>query len=111
MWKAFAALLAAAGIAGALTLLPGLSGGVSASVPNSSLKTDRYDAADCARQGWPYYGRECLKDHSRNAGRAQQVRLVSTDRIYAAPAAPLPEWAAYLPATGPASVVNFTVGR
>lgn len=111
MWKAFAALVAAAGIAGALTLLPGLSAGVSASVSDFSLKTDRYDAADCERQGWPYYGRECLKDRSRNAGRSAQVRLVSTDRIYIAPVAPLPEWAAYLPANGPQSVVNFTIGR
>lgn len=111
MWKALAALVAAAGIAGALTLLPGLSANVSASVPNSALKTDRYDAADCARHSWPYYDRECLKDHSRNAGRAVEVRVISTDRLYREPSAPLPEWAAYLPANGPKSVVNFTVGR
>jgi hypothetical protein len=111
MWKAAAALVAAAAIAGALTLLPGLSADVSASVPNSSVKTDRYDATECERVSWPYYGRECLKDRNRNAGRSLQVRLVSTDRLYREASGPLPEWAAYLPATGPTGAINFTVGR
>lgn len=111
MWKAISAMVAAAVVAGTLTLLPGFSGDVSASVPNSSLKSDRYDAADCERTGWPYYGRDCLKDKSRNAGRSVQVRLITTDRIYAAASAPLPEWAAYLPATHPAGTIHFTIGR
>jgi hypothetical protein len=112
MWKAISALVVvAATVAGALTLLPAMNTGVSASVPNASAKTDRFDAADCDRQGWPYYGRECIKDHTRNAGRSLQVRLISTDRIYAEPSAPLPEWAAYLPATHPAGTIHFTVGR
>ncbi len=111
MWKAISALVVAAVAAGAFTLLPGMNTDVSASVPNTSEKSDRYDVADCDRQGWPYYERECLKDHSRNAGRSVQVRLISTDRIYREPSAPLPDWAAYLPSQGPVSIVNFTVGR
>ncbi len=111
MWKALSAVVAAGIIAGALSFLPGLIGDVSASVPNTSAKADRYDAADCERQGWPYYGHECLKDHGRNAGRVPEMRLISTDRLYIEPTGPLPEWAAYLPATHPAGIVTFTIGR
>jgi hypothetical protein len=111
MWKAFSALAAAAALAGVVTFLPGLNNDVSATVSQLSSKGDRYDAADCDLQGWPYYGRDCLKDPSRNAGRAVAARLVSTDRLYIPASAPLPEWAAYLPATGPKSIVSFKVGR
>ena len=79
MFKTFSALAAAAVIAGALTLLlPGF-GSVNASTPPA--KTDRADTIDCERQGWPYYQRGCIRDESRNAGRAKTVRLVTTDRI------------------------------
>jgi len=110
MWKAISALTAAAALAGVVTFLPGLNGDVSATVSPLSSRGDRYDAADCEQKSWPYYGRECLKDPSRNAGRAVAARLVTTDRLYIPASAPLPEWAAYLPATGPRSVVTFKIG-
>ena len=108
MVKAFSALFAAAAVAVVLTfvpgLVPGLSGDVVASVSMLSVKGDRYDAAECERQGWPYYAQDCLKDLRRNAGHAVAARLVTTDRLFAAPVAPLPEWAAYLPAMHPAAL-------
>jgi hypothetical protein len=108
MWKAFSAIVASALIAAALTVMPGfvpgLSGDVVASVPDPSAKSDRFDAADCERHGWPYYQRECLKDLRHNAGRASAARLVTTDRVFVAPRAPLPAWAAYLPAMNPAPI-------
>jgi hypothetical protein len=80
MFKTFSAIAAAAVIAGAITfLLPGF-GSVNASTPQS-VKTDRADSVDCERQGWPYYQHGCIHDESRNAGRAKQVRLITTDRI------------------------------
>lgn len=105
MWKAISALIAAATIAGAVTLFPGLSEDVVART--TIIKGDRADATTCERQGWPYYQQDCLKDLKRNAGRAVPARLVTTDRIYSAPVAQLPEWAAYLPATHPAQPINF----
>jgi hypothetical protein len=105
MWKAISALIAAAAIAGAVTLFPGLSEDVVART--TIIKGDRADAMTCERQGWPYYQNDCLKDLSRNAGRATPARLITTDRVYAEPSAPLPEWAAYLPALHPAASINF----
>jgi hypothetical protein len=111
MWKAISALAAAAALAAAVIVLSGMGGGVSANVSSLPHKGDRYDAAECSMQGWPYYGRECLKDPSRNAGRAVAARLVSTDRVYVPASAPLPEWAAWLPATHPGWTIDFTLGR
>lgn len=109
MWKAISAMAAAAVLATALTILPGTNG-VFADVA-ASARGDRDTGAECALRGWPYYRRECLKDFSRDAGRAAPARLVSTDRIHVPASAPLPRWAAYLPATHPGWTIEFTLGR
>ena len=83
---AFAALAAAA-----IIVLPGFSLDVEASAPAIGAKSDRADAADCELRSWPYYDRSCLRDESRNAGRVQQVRLVTTDRIRDAASEELPQ--------------------
>ena len=72
-----ALLIAAVMVAGAVTFL---DSDVKASVAQST-KSDRADSIDCERQGWPYYQHGCIKDESRNAGRAKHVRLITTDRI------------------------------
>lgn len=82
MWKTASAIAAAALLAAAISLLPGFSPQVAASVPAAAVKSDRADApADCAHHGWPYYDTACLRDGARNAGRARPVRIVTTDRL------------------------------
>ncbi len=54
---------------------------VQASAPAPVEKSDRADAVDCELRDWPYYRSGCLRDESRNAGRAVRARVVSTDRI------------------------------
>lgn len=84
MIKTLSAIAVAAMLAGAVTLLPGLSMQVQANVPAAG-KTDRADLqASCEQQSWPYYDRACLRDHGRNAGRPAAVRIVTTDRVEAA---------------------------
>jgi hypothetical protein len=78
MLKTISALVAAAVlVAGAITIF---QGDVKASVAQAT-KGDRADSIDCERQGWPYYQHGCIRDEARNAGRAKQVRLITTDRI------------------------------
>ena len=84
MIKTISAIAVAALLAGAVTLLSGLSMQVQANVPAAG-KTDRADMQPaCEQQSWPYYQRECLRDHGRNAGRSAAVRIVTTDRVEAA---------------------------
>jgi len=81
MIKTISAIAVAALLAGAVTLLPGLSMQVQANVPAAG-KTDRADLPPaCAQQSWPYYQRDCLRDHGRNAGRSAAVRIVTADRV------------------------------
>lgn len=81
MWKTASAIAAAALLATAISLLPGFSPQVAASVP-AAAKSDRAGApADCAHHGWPYYDTACLRDGARKAGRARPVRIVTTDRL------------------------------
>jgi hypothetical protein len=54
---------------------------VQASAPAPVEKSDRADAVGCELRDWPYYRSGCLRDESRNAGRAVRARVVSTDRI------------------------------
>ena len=68
------AALAAAGILSFGSL-------VQASAPAPVEKSDRADAVDCELRNWPYYQTGCLRDETRNAGRAVRARIVSTDRI------------------------------
>ena len=77
MLKMVSAMLAAAAIASALVVLPGLSPSVHAGTV--ARKGDRLDLtlrmASCRQMVWPYYDQSCRKD----AGRP--MRLVTTDRI------------------------------
>ena len=83
--SAVPALIAAAAIAGALTLLPGASQSVSANSPLNNGKSDRLDApvdtSNCAEQTWPYYDANCVKGRSPTAASGRSVRIVTTDRV------------------------------
>jgi hypothetical protein len=63
----------AAFAAAALMALPAF---VQASAPNPTSIP-----RSCELRSWPYYDAQCLRDTSRNAGRAAAVRIVTTDRI------------------------------
>jgi hypothetical protein len=77
MLKMVSAMTAAAAIAGALVIFPGLSPSVNAST--AAHKSDRFDLtlrlATCKQMAWPYYDQSCRKDGD------QPVRLVTTDRM------------------------------
>jgi hypothetical protein len=79
MWKTLSALAAAAFFAAAVALFLSSTPEVIAST--SQLKSDRADALECMQQSWPYYDTSCIRDVSRNAGRTQPVRIVTTDRV------------------------------
>lgn len=68
------AALAAAGIIAFGSL-------VQASAPAPVEKSDRADTFGCEQRDWPYYRSGCLRDESRNAGRAVRARVVTADRI------------------------------
>ncbi|CAN0089234.1 unnamed protein product, partial [Phaeothamnion confervicola] len=82
--KAISAVVAAALVAGTMTILSGSSGQVSASAPLNSGKGDRLDiravSPDCKQQAWPYYDAACLKDRRQPMSQAKAVRVISTDR-------------------------------
>jgi len=77
MVKMVSAILAAAVIAAAVILVPGLSQPVDAKT--AKHKGDRLDlavrAANCGQTAWPYYDQNCRKDTVR------PVRRVTTDRM------------------------------
>jgi hypothetical protein len=77
MLKTVSAMVAAAAIASALVVVPGVSPSVNART--AGHKGDRLDLtlrmASCRQMAWPYYGQSCRKD----AGRP--VRRVTTDRM------------------------------
>ena len=74
-----AAAVAAALAAVSLIAIPAF---VNASAPGE--KGDLADLTDCELRSWPYYARACVRDETRNAGRAVNVRVVALDRIPAA---------------------------
>ena len=78
MFRSVTAIAVAAAVAAAMFLLGSL---VQASAPAPVEKSDRADAVGCELRDWPYYRSGCLRDESRNAGRAVRARVVSTDRI------------------------------
>jgi hypothetical protein len=79
MLRAVYAVAAAAALAAfALVALPPL---VSAESPAPGQKADLADLTDCELRSWPYYARTCVRDETRNAGRAIHVRVVAPDRI------------------------------
>jgi hypothetical protein len=74
MLKAFSAIVVAALIAGAITILPGLSTDVEASAVIAIVKIDPPQASGspCAQRGWPYA--QCQSGPGR-------VRLIALDRL------------------------------
>jgi hypothetical protein len=85
-YKTISAVLAAALIAAAAAVFStGFTKEVEASTPVAAAKGDRLDigpvGAACTQQAWPYYEAKCLRDKSKNAGRAQAVRIVTADRL------------------------------
>jgi hypothetical protein len=83
MLKALSAISLAALVAAALTVLPGFTPQVEASVPQALAKADRLDihsvGAGCSQKAWPNFEASCL----RVAGTKtviQQARLVTADR-------------------------------
>lgn len=83
--KAVSAIIAAALIAGGVTLLTGSSDKVAASAPLNSGKGDRLDSRPigkhCSQQAWPYFEARCTRDRREVMGQARTVRIVTTDRI------------------------------
>jgi hypothetical protein len=80
MLRALSAIAGLAALAaGVMILFPGTL--VQASAPSPVEKSDRADAIGCELRDWPYYRSGCLRDETRNAGRALRVRVVSADRI------------------------------
>jgi hypothetical protein len=79
MLRAVSAVAVAAALA-AFTLLA-IPAFVNASVPIPGQKGDLADLTDCELRSWPYYARACVRDETRNAGRAINVRVVAPDRI------------------------------
>lgn len=83
MLKTVSAILAAALLAGGLTLLPSFSPQVEASAGGPAVKGDRLDLGrfgrECAQHAWPYYEAHCLRVRPGEAARS--VRLVAPDRV------------------------------
>ena len=82
--RTLSALVAAASLAAAITLLPGASDKVSASAPLNSGKGDRLDVRAigpaCSEQAWPYFEATCTKDRRQPMSQAKAVRIVTPDR-------------------------------
>ncbi len=83
--KTVSAIVAAAAIAGAITVIPGGSDKVVASAPLNSGKGDRLDVrpigAKCSEQAWPYFEVNCVRDRRMAMGQAKDVRVVTADRV------------------------------
>jgi len=83
MIKALSAIVIAALVGAALTVLPGFAPQVEASVPKALAKSDRLDihpiGRNCSQQAWPNFEASCL----RVAGTKtviREARLVTADR-------------------------------
>src|SRR5437879_13205290 len=83
MIKAFSAIIAAAFIAAALTVLPGFAPQVEASVPEALAKGDRLDmrtvGKDCSQQAWPNSEASCLRAAGYKSI-VKETRLATDDR-------------------------------
>jgi hypothetical protein len=82
--RTISAIVAAAVVAGAVTVWPGASDPVVASAPLNSGKGDRLDirplGTSCSERAWPYFETGCVRDRRAPLGQAKAVRVVSTDR-------------------------------
>jgi hypothetical protein len=83
MIKAFSAVAFAALIAAALTVLPGFTPQVEASVPVALAKGDRLDikqvGRECSERAWPNFEAACLRA-AGNKTTIREARLVTSDR-------------------------------
>ncbi len=79
MFRTLSAMAGLAALAAGAIILAGSL--VQASAPAPVEKSDRADAVNCELRNWPYYKTGCMRDETRNAGRALPVRVVSADRI------------------------------
>jgi len=83
MIKALSAIVAAAFVAAALTILPGFAPQVEAGVPQALAKGDRLDirptGRDCSQRAWPNFEASCLRAVGTSAA-VREVRLVAVDR-------------------------------
>ena len=83
MIKIFAAVVAAATLAGIAVMIPGLTPTVEAHM--MAAKGDRLDiktfGPSCSANGWPYFERTCLRDASSPTHEARVVRVVRAERI------------------------------
>lgn len=83
MIKALSAITIAAGVAAALTVLPGFAPKVEASVPQALAKADRLDirpvGKHCSQQAWPNFEASCLR-HADTKAVVREVRLVTAER-------------------------------
>jgi hypothetical protein len=83
MIKALSAIAVAACVAAALTLLPGFTPTVEASVPQPLAKSDRLDiktiGRDCSERAWPNFEASCLRRAGTKAD-IRVARLVTADR-------------------------------
>jgi len=87
MFKIYSIIAAAALVAGALVMAPGVNQ-VSATTrgtvtQTTSGKGDRLDLEArlaCRQQSWPYLDRSCVRDMRTESGTARKVRTVSADR-------------------------------
>jgi len=90
MFKIYSIIAAAALVAGALVMAPGVNqvsattrGAVTKTTKTTSGKGDRLDLeARLAgrQQSWPYLDRSCVRDMRTESGTARKVRTVSADR-------------------------------
>jgi hypothetical protein len=87
MMKIYGLIAAAALLAGAVVVTPGLVVASSrhdvTTQTTLSAKSDRLDIAarlTCRQQSWPYVDRSCVADPRTESGSARKVRIVTTDR-------------------------------
>ena len=84
-YRSIAAVALAALLAGAATILPGVSDQVVASAPLHSGKGDRLDlrplGTRCSEQAWPYFAANCVRDPRMARGQAKSARIVAPDRL------------------------------
>jgi hypothetical protein len=84
-YSSISAIVLAALVAGAWTVIPGTSDKVVASAPLNSGKGDRLDSrpigTQCSQQAWPYFEAACLRDRRTAMGQARTARVVTADRI------------------------------
>jgi hypothetical protein len=84
-YRSISAVVLAALLASAATILPGVSDRVVASAPLHSGKSDRLDlrplGTRCLEQAWPYFAANCVRDPRMALGQAKSARIVAPDRI------------------------------